>query len=418
MVATALEWFQIPLRPMALSASQNLRRFSAPFWAMVLAAVIICIRVGEPEFPYFDEIFYVASIHDMSSGLDMGEATHPPLVKVLMLGAIAVFGDAPFSWRLPSAVSGIALVGIVFGVMRTLGSSQLVAVISALLIALDGLCLTQARIAMLNAPCLAFGFGALLLALHRRAGWAGALLGCSVASKFSGLAFIPVILLAMWRTEVAPGERTRGARQAMELIITAMGIYLASFVPLFGFMSSPLSGIIEYHSGMFQHHLRDASIVHRYGSPWWSWPFILRPIWYGFEEVSGHSLVRGVLCIANPFTAMVVLLGLIGCLYRGAISRRMGFSEAIALVGFLSSLLPWAYSPRLTMYHYYYPAYVFGIVLACLQLDSLSSRARLICAAAVCAGCIGMFVYWYPLWTALPISRDHYESMIWFSSWK
>jgi dolichyl-phosphate-mannose-protein mannosyltransferase len=403
---------------MSLWLSHTATRFYTLTLIVMCAALVVSIRVSEPEFSYFDEIFYVASVHDIRSGLGIGESTHPPMVKVLMLWSIALFGDSPFAWRLPSVVSGIALVGLVFGIMRSIGSSGLMATVCALFVTLDGLCLTQARIGMLNAPCVALGCGSLLLALHRRTFLSGVLLGCSVASKFVGLAFVPVVLFALWRTASIKKEGTGRYLTILFLLTTAATMYLISFVPLLSFMSSLWSGILLYHTEMLQHHLHDASIVHRYGSPWWSWPFLLRPIWYGFEEVGGNGLVRGVLCIANPVVAAVVVFGVVAAMVRWFRTRAISFGEAVAVLGFLANLLPWAFSPRLTMFHYYYPAYVFGIILACLQLDRVSTRARWFFAIVLCAASIGMFVYWYPLWTALPIPRDRYESMIWFDTWR
>lgn len=392
----------------------------APIVLMACSALVIGLRLGQPEFPYFDEIFYVASIHDIRAGLGMGEATHPPLVKELMLASVAMLGDEPIAWRLPSFVSGVALVGIVFGVMRRCGSSTLVAASTALLVAIDGLCITQARVGILNAPCVALGFGAVLAALHRKGWLAGLLLGCAVAGKFVGLAFIPVVALALMWGVRANTEHPRGVsyRAIAGLLLLTSIVYLTSFIPLLRYMSSLWSGIVLYHAQMFEHHLRDASIVHRYGSPWWGWPFLLRPIWYGFEEVGREGLIRGVLCIANPATAAFVVAGVALACLRWFRSKAISLGEGIALLGFVSNLLPWAFSPRLTMFHYYYPAYVFGIILFGLQLNHLSSRARWIVILATLSASFWMFIYWYPLWTAMPIDRARYESMIWFSSWR
>jgi dolichyl-phosphate-mannose--protein O-mannosyl transferase len=69
------------------------------------------------------------------------------------------------------------------------------------------------------------------------------------------------------------------------------------------------------------------------------------------------------------------------------------------------------------MYHYYYPALVFGVVLACLQMERLKESVRTPIMLVTVLATVVMFIYWYPLWSALPIPRSLYESRIWFDSW-
>jgi dolichyl-phosphate-mannose--protein O-mannosyl transferase len=45
--------------------------------------------------------------------------------------------------------------------------------------------------------------------------------------------------------------------------------------------------------------------------------------------------------------------------------------------------------------------------------ESVRSPVMLVTALAT----VVMFIYWYPLWSALPIPRALYESMIWLESW-
>jgi DnaJ-class molecular chaperone len=58
-----------------------------------------------------------------------------------------------------------------------------------------------------------------------------------------------------------------------------------------------------------------ANATHPYSSMWWSWPFLLRPVWYHFKDVPGDSShVVGVWGGGNPllwwggFAAIVVAL--------------------------------------------------------------------------------------------------------------
>ena len=386
---------------------------------VISAAFVIGTRLSQPEMMYFDEVYFVPSARDMLAGLALGEVTHPPLGKLLISLSIYLFGDTPFAWRLPSCLSGIALVGILYRLMMAFGSSRTSAALCSLIVVCDGLCVTQARIGILNAPSVAFGFGALLCAVRARSVWAGLLLGCSIACKFIGLAFAPLVLSVLLSSLRKDG-RELPRRISSSLVISLLATvatYFFAFVPLRRFMSSFLSGVWLYHRTMFEHHLVEATLPHRYQSPWWTWPLSLRPIWYGFEEVPGTDLIRGVLCMASPVTSLLVLLGVIAILLRLIIRRNVSWGERVAFGGFVIQFLPWAFSPRLTMYHYYYPALVFGVVLACLQMERLKESVRTPIMLVTVLATVVMFIYWYPLWSALPIPRSLYESMIWFDSW-
>jgi dolichyl-phosphate-mannose-protein mannosyltransferase len=383
-----------------------------------LAGLSLGYRITQPEMLYFDEIYFVPSAREILGGGGLGEVTHPPLGKLLIAISIRLFGDAPFAWRLPSLLSGIALVGIVVQLVRGFGASLGIAALAGALLILDGVCITQARIGLVNAPCVALGFGALLCATRGNPLGAGALLGLSCACKFVGFAFAPLVPVLLLVPEFQDGRHVgRQWWRVMLTLIAALAFYLVAFAPVLIVESSFWKGMLLYHKAMLEHHLMQAVVPHRYESSWWTWPISLRPIWFGFEAIPGTSLVRGIFCIANPVTSLVVLVGIGFLFVRGILKRAVSRGEAVAMAGFFLQLLPWAFSPRITMYHYYYPALVFGVVIFCLQIVPLKPAPKfaVITALALAAG--AMFLYWYPLWSALPIPRTRYESMIWFQGW-
>ena len=88
------------------------------------------------------------------------------------------------------------------------------------------------------------------------------------------------------------------------------------------------------------------------------------------------------------------------------------------MVGFASSLFPWAFSPRTTMYHYYYVPLVFGVMMFVLQVDRCKVNLRTLILCGAMMSSLAFFIYWYPLWTVLPISSERFESMMWLDSWR
>jgi dolichyl-phosphate-mannose--protein O-mannosyl transferase len=384
---------------------------------VAIVAVLIGLRLSEPEMMYFDEVYFVPSARDLLSGNGLGEVTHPPLAKELMALSIWLFGDSPLSWRLPSMASGSALVGIIFMLMRVLGASRAAAVVCAVLVAVDGLCLTQARVGTLNAPSVAFGCGALLCALRGRPFVAGALLGGATACKFIGLGFLPLVVWCLFRESADRCGRYEAVKVVLKSSAIAMLIYLGA-LGISGWLGhATLAELMSYQREIFSHHLFDANLPHRYQSPWWTWPLSIRPIWYGYEELGGSGLVRAIFCIANPVSSVVVGLGVVMLLVRILRRQKVSLGESLAVSGYVLQFLPWALSPRTTMYHYYYPALVFGLLLFCLEIDRLRSGWRQGVMVVCTALAIGMFMYWYPLWTALPMSYESYRARVWFKEW-
>ena len=71
-----------------------------------LFAALGLVRLAIPTTPFFDEVHYLPAARAV---LELNLATnveHPPLAKQIMALGIALFGDNPWGWRLPSLLFG------------------------------------------------------------------------------------------------------------------------------------------------------------------------------------------------------------------------------------------------------------------------------------------------------------------------
>jgi dolichyl-phosphate-mannose--protein O-mannosyl transferase len=271
---------------------------------------------------------------------------------------------------------------------------------------------------MVNSLSLALGLASLLSAFHTRTFLAAALLGGAVAVKLSGLVFLPLVVLALCKPQGGPHTPRMLLRSWLGVILLAVTVYVASYAMLLrSDVLSFFQALWRYHYVMLEHHL-NAIEPHRYESAWWTWPVSLRPIWYGFERLSDSTRVRGILCIANPVSSLVVILGVFVALIRMVAGHRPTKGEIIAMMGFVCSLFPWSLSPRTTMYHYYYVPLVFGVMMFALEIDRLKANLRNSILAGVMLCSLALFIYWYPLWSVLPIPAERFESMMWLDSWR
>ena len=156
----------------------------------------------------FDEVYYVNAArviaginppadqkyHDAPRG-DDPNSEHPQLVKVMMAGAIELFGDNPFAWRLPSLLLGTLAIVALFWLVRAAGGSDRLALLAATLMAADNLLLVHGRIGTLDVPVLALMLCAAVAYLRGRPLAAGILVGIGTAMKLVAPYLLAVVVL-------------------------------------------------------------------------------------------------------------------------------------------------------------------------------------------------------------------------------
>jgi len=155
---------------------------------------------------------------------------------------------------------------------------------------------------------------------------------------------------------------------------------------------------------------------HTYQSDWWSWPLMIRPIWYFYEWDQGAQ--RGVLLIGNPVIMWGGLLAVLACLWAGFREKAVR-PLAVALL-WIASLAIYVVIPKSIGFYYYY--HLSGIFL-CLALAVAfhhfdrgrgKGREEWFLFAALVA-----FVYFYPILAASPLKNDQgFTYWMWFNSWR
>ena len=198
---------------------------AVPVIVLAIAAGLRLWGLASPDQPYGDESYYVFDAAAYLGGgivdpigadppavriADEGTWVHPPLGKwIIALLGVGPIGQRSIGWRFPSALFGIAGVGLLYLLALRLWRSVWWAGLAALLLALDGLHIVQSRMAMLDIFLTTFVTAAVLFLVldrermesHRSAGrwpwierlfgspyrlWAGVFLGCAIATKWSG----------------------------------------------------------------------------------------------------------------------------------------------------------------------------------------------------------------------------------------
>jgi len=105
---------------------------------------------------YFDEIYHARTAYEHLHGMDTYEWTHPPLGKVLMMIGIKLFGMTPFGWRFMGALTGVAMLPVMYLLVKQLTKRTDLSFIAMFLLAVDSMHFTQTRIATIDSYAVFF----------------------------------------------------------------------------------------------------------------------------------------------------------------------------------------------------------------------------------------------------------------------
>lgn len=389
------------------------------------AQLLFSIGLTRPSILNFDEVHYVTAARVLLELSHPANPEHPLLGKSLIALGMLIFGDNPLGWRALSTLAGSATVVGVYSFTRHLTGATRPALFAALFAMLNQMVFVQARIGMLDVfmgAFLVWGAAWFLKAMDaRRHAWplwlgSGALMGAAVAVKWAAVPWVAFALAAfaiLKHRGRFPALPWLSASLAFGLV--SLAVYFASFAPAFFYTQNPLtlSSLIPFQLEMWSLQTQVLA-AHTYQSSWWSWPLMLRPMWYFYEPDQGA--VRGVLLIGNPAILWGGLVAVLACWWAGL--RQRAGAPLTAAILWTFSLGIWAIIPKSLGFFYYY--YVSAIIL-CVVLavafhhwrDAVKQRDDWFLVLSV-----GLFAYFYPTLAALPLADDRgFERWIWLSSW-
>lgn len=418
-------------------------------WSLALAlgfAALVWWRLGIPSKIYFDEVHYVPAARLLLK-LMPANPEHPLFAKEAIAAAIALWGDTPLVWRIPSAIMGP--LGL-FAFSRALwfaSGRRFATLAGTVLLFTDFTWFVQSRIAMLDMVMAGFGMiglwqvaAAVRLSVstppmqtRARLALAGICFGLAMGAKWSilpavalvGAGFVVLRVRAAGRdcleaSDAAPVRGITLMEGMFWLGTLPLLVYWLTFLPFVFYHKSamPLVGVIQWHRTMLQ---LQASVVkpHPYQSVWWQWMLNWRAIWYLYQVVDGGQ--RGILLVGNPFSMLAGLPALGWCLWAGLRRQR---PDALALALFYAlSLGMWAVDgkPIQFYYHYLLPA-AFLMGCLALALDALwrrGDRWRWAGPGGLVVA-VGLFLGFFPIISAMKLGGGwhSFEHWMWLRGWR
>jgi hypothetical protein len=362
-------------------------------------------------------------------------------------------GFNTFGWRIAACLFGTLCIPMMYLFARRLWPNRLFAIAAAVLVCFDGMFFVQSRIGMIDIfPIFFILLAYFLYLVHiqsrtRRASLVsllllGITLGLGIASKWIVLAAFASILFLLFMRVVRRSvtirigsesnpiwEWGRGDGPAfaggvpwltylgvglVALALIPAAIYLASWYPFFARgQFHALTDLIDYQKSAFEYHAH-LTATHPYGSPWWSWPFLSRPVLYyaeysslGVDHWTGQPLVAWMSNLGNPWIWWTSLPCVVSLPYF--IIRHKSFPATVILLGFITQYWPWSQISRVIFMYHMFGGLIFMLLALAFVLAHIAQRmpemGRPLLAVNL-AVAVMFFAYFYPVWTALPISSS------------
>ncbi|MES2097333.1 MAG: phospholipid carrier-dependent glycosyltransferase [Pseudomonadota bacterium] len=411
----------------------------------LLAEALFLWGLATPHMLVFDEIHYVPAARKLLALAGPVNTEHPLLAKEFIAAGIALFGDNAFGWRFFSTLAGAATVMGVFAILWLLYRRIRPALMGSIFALLNFTIYIEARIAMLDGFFAAFtvgGIAALLWAMRappekvwRRWIVASVLLGLAVACKwaaapyvaYAGIGFLILRvrdariakrpLLAALSGKDQPHWAGLPAIPALAVLgLVSIATYFLTFAPAFFYADQPLTlaTLLPFQQTMWAEQVQVLP-SHPYQSSWWSWPLLIRPIWYLYEPADGA--MRGILMIGNPAILWGGLLAVLACLEGWLRDRNPKLLFAAAL--WIASYAVWAVTPKsLGFFYYYYLPSIFLCIELAAAFDHFCTGKWQHWDEAFAILAFGIAVYFFPIISAAPLPNgDAFQHWMWFSSW-
>ncbi|MES3151021.1 phospholipid carrier-dependent glycosyltransferase [Sphingomonas faeni] len=409
------------------------RPLSAALCLGIFAQALFCWRLASPHTLVFDEVHYVPAARALLALSNPVNIEHPLLGKILIALGIALFGDGPIGWRIASTIAGTATVLGIFAILWLMLGRLRPALVGAIVVLVNFTVFVQARIAMLDGFMAAFvvcAVAALAWAMRGTGGqvwrrWllGSVLLGLAVGVKWTAAPYVAYAGVAFLILRRDHPNRWPGLQPLAALAIlggVSIATYFATFAPAFFYATDPLT-LTRLVPFQFEMLARQTQVLpqHTYQSSWWTWPLMIRPIWYLYEPVDGAQ--RGVLMLGNPAVMWGGLVAVALCLWGAVRERSATLGVAAGL--WIGSYAMWAIIPKsIGFFYYYYLSSIWLAVAIAVALDhygrSPRRSQRRTWDEAFLGIAAGLFVYFYPILSAaaLPGPRAFVKWM-WFSTW-
>lgn len=396
------------------------------FLILAFSFLIRICNLHHPQTHIFDEAYHAFTAQEMYKGNLAAwewwntppkgfayEWTHPPMAKLLMMAGIALFGSNSFGWRIPGAVFGTGVVFLIYLLGKELFNKK-IALLATFLAAFEGLLFVMSRIGMSDIYFLFFSLTAILAKLKKKTFLSAVLFGFSLATKWTAFYLFPLLLfLNLLQKKLSKKTALKIILDSCLYLVIAAAVYLLSYLP---FLSThPFEKFILLQKQMWWYHTR-LEATHDYQSKAYSWPLMLRPVWfyvkYEKEKIAniytlGNPLILWGGLVILPYTLVTALLKK---------QKKLLFT----LLAYFIFWVPWVFSPRIMFFYHYLPSIPFLCLILAWNLEKgLKTKKKINWLMKIYLILIIVtFLFFYPHLTGLLVPKNLDHFYYWLPSWK
>ena len=396
---------------------------------LVLSAVTILVglwarvwKLGFPGQRIWDEIYFPVMARKFLEGTYQFDL-HPPLGKFIIAVGIALFGDTPIGWRVMPLLFGCAMIPLGAALGWYFFRERVGALLLAAFIAGETFLIAYSRIGIMDGILVFFTLATLLAALRvERRGqvlWVAVLLGLAISVKWAVFMVAVPVGYILWRKGFF---RPFVASLWVSAVLYIVIVYIGALVAV---TTNPW----EAWQWTWGWHLKaaekiTAAIPNAWGSPWWSWPLMLRPIRLSPLFATATGDLQVISTLGNPVlwygSTLAVVAGIVEAARR-LVARKPIADDPLApiLLGYVFLLLPWIPGTRIPYIYNYLPSYAFALMALVYWLVRLWRRPSWgpWVVVAFTALALAATLFFLPLAMGLPISPESMQQRIWMDSW-
>jgi dolichyl-phosphate-mannose-protein mannosyltransferase len=378
-------------------------------------------HLGFPPSILWDEKYFPAMANKYLHGVYQFDL-HPPLGKFIIAIGISLLGNEPLGWRIMPTLFGLALLPIAALLGWYCLKERVGAILLTTFFAAETIFIVHSRIGVMDIFVVFFVLAAFVAAQraesNRQVVFSSVLLGLAVAVKWAAFPVAVPAGYVLWRKGLL--RPFLGGLWISAVVYVAV-VYVGALISI---TANPIQAWVwtwDWHVDAARKVT--AVIPHTWGSPWWSWPIMLRPIrfFYGANE---EGLLQVVLAIGNPliwWSSSLALLVSIFEIARKALAKKLSADDPIIpiVLGYVFLLAPWVAGTRIPYIYNYLPVYPFAILALVYWLCKVWTRPRwgpwVVVGFTACA--VAMTVFFLPLVLAIPISEDDLMRRVWIDYW-
>lgn len=441
------------------------------FIIVLLSFLIRLYRLDIPHDWSFDEVYHALSAEAYALNDPRGyewwnpspkdlayEWLHPPLGKIFMAASIKLFakpyipeskaalldGRTTFAWRFPGTIFAALSVWLLIKFGKKIFNQYWIGAVAGGLYALDGLSFVQSRTGMNDIYVTFFvvlAFYRLYLFMNeyprkvsRNLILLGIASGLAASTKWTG--FYAVAITLIWGIVFL--LKRRNWKKLVQALFYLGALPSLVYVLSYGqwwVQGHTIKQFVELHQQIWWYQT-GLKATHDYQSKAYTWPFLIRPVWFyvKYKDVYKDGIkqlyVGNIYTMGNPFIWWAGLGGIAYLAYQALKNiilkiRRLAQKEkllalSIVLVGYFGMFLPWVFSPRIMFLYHYLPSIPFLCLALAYALFKLKENRPIgaYLTTAYLTLVVLVFVYFYPHWTGLPLPQKWVDTYYWLKSWK